>query len=102
MKPALRLLLAVAALSLSVQKAQSQCQTKDILISHFVPAGTQSPGTCTATFDMSFSMKFNPGEKYINFHAWTTAQYPDYFQCSGINGGTTLGGSVGAPVASDL
>jgi len=102
MKTALRLLLAVAVLSFSAKKAQSQCETKDILIMNFVPAATQTPGTCTATFDMSFSMKFNPGEKFIIFHAWTTAQYPDYFHCSGINGQTTLGGSVAAPGASDL
>jgi hypothetical protein len=102
MKSALRLLLAVAALSFSAKNAQSQCETKDILISNFVPFGTQTPGSCTATFDISFSMKFNPGEKYINFHAWTQAQYPNYFQCTGINGSTTLGGSINAPVASDL
>src|SRR5437773_3452629 len=102
MKTALRLLLAVAALSFSAKNAQSQCETKDILISNFVAVGTQTPGSCTGTFDMSFSMKFNNGEKWINFHAWTPAQYPDYFHCTGINGTTTLGGSVNAPGASDL
>ena len=102
MKIALRLLLAVAVLSFPAKKVQSQCEIKDILVSNFVPAATQSPGTCTGTFDMSFSMKFNPGEKYIIFHVWTAAQYPNYFQCTGLNGLTTLGGSVTAPTASDL
>jgi hypothetical protein len=102
MKTALRLLLAVAGLSFLAPQANSQCTAKDILISNFVPAATQTPGTCTATFTMTFSMSFNPGEKYIFFHAWTAAQYPNYFQCSGINGGTTLGGSVAAPTASNL
>src|SRR4051812_26147983 len=102
MKTVLRLLLAAFVLSFSIQKAQAQCETKDILISNFVPASTQNAGTCTGTFDMTFSMKFNPGEKWINFHAWTVAQYPDYFHCSGINGSSTLGGSINAPVGSNL
>src|SRR5436853_958519 len=102
MKTALRFLLAAVALSFSIQKANAQCEAKDILIFNFVPAANQSSGTCTATFDMSFTMQVNNGNKFIFFHAWTAAQYPDYFNCTGINGTSGNNGVTAAPTGTDL
>jgi len=100
MKTTIRFLLAIAVLSISLQKINAQCAASDILISSLTPVGTQSPGTCTATFTLSFTMQNNNGNKFIYLHAWSAVNYPDYFQCN--NGFPGSNGAIQAPDASDL
>ena len=84
----------------SAQKASAQCNASDIMIQHIVPAATQTPGTCSATFDLSFTMQNNNGNKYIFLHTWLRSAYPDFFDC--INGNAGGNGSSQPPESSDL
>jgi type IX secretion system substrate protein len=100
MKTSIRLLLAIAVLSISVQNIKAQCAASDILLQNLTPVGTQSSGTCHATFDLSFTMQNNNGNKFIFVHFWKAADYPDYFQC--VNGFPSSNGAIHAPDAGDL
>ncbi|MDZ4792880.1 MAG: T9SS type A sorting domain-containing protein [Bacteroidota bacterium] len=99
MKTVLRSLLFIALVAFSAGKLRAQCTVSDIFIQNIrnVVPGT---GTCTVTFDATFNIANNGGNKYIFIHAWLQSEYPDYFQC--VNGNPTLNGSIAAPDAGDL
>src|SRR6266404_2654110 len=99
MKTPLRYLLAISFLGLAIQKTNAQCSVSDVLIQNIV--STQSTtNSCTATFDLSFTMETNNGNKFIFLHAWAESSYPDFFNC--VNGLPSHNGTLQAPVASDL
>lgn len=100
MKTALRCFILSVVLVIGSQQAKSQCSASDILIQNIVATGAQTPGTCNAEFDLSFTLEANNGNKFIFFHAWRPDLYPDYFQC--VNGEPSGNGNIAAPEASDL
>src|SRR5215212_5044266 len=100
MKTALRYLAVSAILVFAVQQVKAQCAASDILIQNFTPVGVQAAGTCTATFDLSFTMESNNGNKFIYMHAWSQANYPDFFGC--VNGHPSSNGAIHPPQAPDL
>jgi hypothetical protein len=81
-------------------QASSQCTVSNIIIQHVSVAGSQSPGTCTVTFDASFNLEHNNGNKYVFIHSWIQQQYPNYFHC--VNGQPTGNGAIHAPKHTDL
>lgn len=100
MKTALRYLMVIALLSFSIQKTKAQCRATDILVQNLVPASSQTPGTCTATFDLSFTMEDNNGNKFIYLHGWAQSNYVNYFNC--VNGDPSSNGVIQAPLQPDL
>jgi type IX secretion system substrate protein len=100
MKTPLRYLPLIFVLSLSFQKTLAQCSVSDILIQNIVPVGTQTSGSCTAKFDLSFTMETNNGNKFIFLHGWAESAYPDFFQC--VNGLPSSHGTIQAPTHTDL
>ena len=100
MKSILRSLTCIALLILPTRKIQAQCTVSNIIIQNVSVAPTQTPGTCTVTFDASFTIEDNNGNKYIFIHAWVASDYPNYFEC--VNGQSTLNGSIAAPESADL
>src|SRR5436190_8253600 len=100
MKTTLRFLLFTLLSFLCITEVKAQCTVSNIIIQNVSVAGVQVPGTCTVTFDASFTIQNNNGNKFIFLHAWLQSSYPDYFHC--INGTTSLNGSVKAPDASVL
>ncbi len=98
MKIVLPSLVFTAILSLGIQKASAQCTVSNTIIQNIsVVAGT---GTCTVTFDASFNIQNNDGNKFIFIHTWLLSEYPNYFQC--VDGQTTSNGAIQAPGATDL
>lgn len=85
----------------------SACGIYDILVQNVSVTGPQTAGTCTATFDVSFSMDVNNGLKHIFLQTYIASAtqngvavtnphpYPNYFQCTN---GTT---SVKTPPTAD-
>ena len=100
MKTTLRFLLFTVLSALSFNKINAQCTVSNIIIQNVSVAGVQAAGTCTVTFDASFTIQNNNGNKFIFIHAWTQADYPDYFHCA--NGTSTLNGTPKAPDATAL
>ncbi len=99
MKTVLRSLLFITFLGVGMQKISAQCTVSNIVIQN-IRGVVPGPGTCTVTFDVSFNIENNSGNKYIFIHAWLQADYPNYFHC--VNGHTTRNGAIHAPDASDL
>jgi hypothetical protein len=102
MKTPLRCLLFLILAGLSFKKIGAQCAVSDILIQNIVPAASQpSPATsCVATFDLSFTMESNNGNKFIFLHAWANAIYPDLFNC--VNGEPSQPGRIAPPTGLEL
>jgi hypothetical protein len=100
MKTSLRLLFFTALLSIIGLKINAQCVVSNIIIQNIKVAGVQVAGSCTVTFDVSFNIENNNGNKFIFIHAWTQSDYPDYFHC--VNGTSTLNGTIKAPDAAVL
>src|SRR5258705_8547026 len=99
MKTPLRYLLAISFLGLAIQKTNAQCSVSDVLIQNIV--STQSTtNSCTATFDLSFTMENNNGNKFIFLHAWAESAYPDFFDC--VNGLPSHNGAIHPPTLTDL
>jgi hypothetical protein len=99
MKKVLRLLLFTALISFSAGEVIAQCTVSNIIIQNtrnVVPG----PGTCQVTFDVSFDIENNNGNKYIFIHAWTQSQYPNYFNC--VNGSPSANGAIRSPRSADL
>ncbi len=99
MKTVLRSLLFIALVGFSAGKLSAQCTVSDIFIQN-IRNVVQGTGTCTVTFDATFNIENNDGNKYIFIHAWLQSQYTNYFQC--VNGQTTRNGSIAAPDGTDL
>jgi hypothetical protein len=74
------------------------CDITDIVISNVRPVAS-SGTTCTVTFDVSFTIDANNGNKYIYGASWLENQYPNYFNCTN---GVLPNGAVKAPVAANL
>src|SRR5438874_5001765 len=100
MKTPLRYLVFLAFLGLTFQRTIAQCSVSGILIQNIVATGAQTSGSCTATFDLSFTMDNNNGNKFIFVHAWAESAYPDFFHC--VNGLPSQNGAIHPPKASDL
>jgi type IX secretion system substrate protein len=100
MKTPLRYLPLLLLVSLSFQKALAQCSVSNILIQNIVPVGSQTSGSCTAKFDLSFTMETNNGNKFIFLHGWAESAYPDFFHC--VNGLPSSHGTIQAPTSADL
>src|SRR5215216_6539786 len=83
-------------------KAQEQltgaCDISDIVIFNVRPVAS-SGTTCTVTFNVSFTLDANNGNKYIYGASWLDGQYPNYFNCTN---GILPNGAVKAPKAPDL
>ncbi|MEO5946825.1 MAG: T9SS type A sorting domain-containing protein [Chitinophagaceae bacterium] len=92
-------MLLFAFFALSVKQLNAQCTVSNIVIQNTRNVISTS-GSCTVTFDISFNIESNNGNKYIFIHAWVLNQYPNYFKC--VNGQTTTNGAVKAPTAADL
>ncbi|HMK26113.1 MAG TPA: T9SS type A sorting domain-containing protein [Chitinophagaceae bacterium] len=99
MKKVLRSLMLLAFFSFSIRQINAQCTVSNVIIQN-IRNVAPGPGTCTVTFDVSFNIENNNGNKYIFIHAWLQSQYPNYFQC--VDGHTTLNGAIHAPDAADL
>ena len=100
MKTILRSLLYVL-LAITLHKAAfAQCAVSDVIIQNIVRSASQVPGTCSITFDASFTIENNNGNKYIFIHVWLQEDYPNYFRC--LNGRSTLNGAIRSPRAVDL
>jgi hypothetical protein len=100
MKTPLRYLPLIFVVSLAFQKTLAQCSVSNILIQNIVPVGTQTSGSCTAKFDLSFTMETNNGNKFIFLHGWAESAYPDFFHCD--NGLPSSHGTIQAPTHTDL
>src|SRR5258705_3194737 len=77
-------------------KAQCDLQFANLVIS---PAAAPNPlpgGKCEYVFNASFDITTNSGFKYLFFHSWLLADYPNpaIFDCSGstpaVNPGTNI------------
>ena len=100
MKTALRPGLFMVLLATAFSQAKAQCEASSILIQNIVEVGTQTPGSCSVTFDLSFEMENNGGNKFIFLHGFAQEDYPDFFECEdGEPGGS---GAIQPPEASDL
>lgn len=100
MKTALRSILFISLLALNMGKSNAQCSASDIFIQNIVSSGAPAPGTCSATFDLSFTMTNNNGNKYIFLHIWRQTLYPDFFTC--VNGAPSGHGAIQPPLGPDL
>jgi hypothetical protein len=78
----------------------AQCTASDLVIQNVVPVGIQTPGSCSATFDLSFTMQNNNGNKFIFLHVWAQSEYPDFFNC--VDGNPGGNGALQPPAGSDL
>ena len=100
MKTVLRSLFFIVLAGLAVAKTKAQCTVSNIIIQTVSVASVQGPGTCTVTFNASFTIENNNGNKYIFIHAWQQQSYPNYFHCE--NGQSTINGAIHAPKMDDL
>ena len=100
MKTFLRLLFLTVLSALGTLKINAQCVVSNIIIQNIKVAGVQAAGSCMVTFDASFNIENNNGNKFIFIHAWTQTDYPDYFHC--VNGISSSNGTVKAPDATAL
>jgi hypothetical protein len=100
MKTVLRTAL-VMVLGFAMSKTTSaQCSVSDLVIQNIVPIGIQTPGSCHATFDLSFTMQNNNGNKFIFLHVWAQSEYPDFFDC--VDGNPGGNGAIHPPIGTDL
>ncbi len=94
----------LTGLLLSILIAVTQIAKAQCTVTHFILQNerqtTQNPGSCTITFDMTFNIMNNAGNKFIYIHQWISSQYPDYFHC--VNGQPGQHGANHAPVMADL
>ena len=97
MKTVLRLFSLLLLLGLGKNNLNAQCTASDLFISNITPIGVQTSGSCYASFDLSFTMEANNGNKFIFLHMWDTTSYPNFFEC--VDGGSTHNDP---PVAGDL
>jgi len=100
MKTVLRTGLFVVLLATALTKANAQCDASSILIQNITQVGTQTPGSCSVTFDLSFEMANNNGNKYIFLHGWAQEDYPDFFDC--VDGQAGGNGAIRPPEGDDL
>src|SRR5688572_15744489 len=100
MKTVLRSGLFMALLATAFTDVQAQCAASSILIQNVTQVGVQTPGTCRVTFDLSFEMQNNGGNKYIFLHGWEQPSYPDFFDC--VDGEPSGGGAIQPPEGPDL
>ena len=109
MKKILLLLIAFAVAGVTASlKAQCDLQFSNLVIQPIsaVPNGSK----CNVTFNASFDITTNSGFKYLFFHSWLAADYPNppIFTCGGttpaVNPGTSaqLGTAVDDPGKSFL
>ena len=75
----------IALITANNAKAQCDLQFSNLVIT---PAGDPvpiSPNKCQYTFNASFDITTNSGFKYLFFHSWLSADYPNpaIFDCSG-------------------
>ncbi|HEX7903386.1 MAG TPA: T9SS type A sorting domain-containing protein [Chitinophagaceae bacterium] len=100
MRTVLRFVAFIGILLAGGLTGNSQCTVSDIIIQNISLGPVQTSGSCTVTFDASFTIQNNDGNKYIFIHAWTQQDYPNYFKCE--NGQPTGNGAIHAPEAADL
>ena len=98
MKIVLRYLVLIVFLAHGIQKAGAQCTVSSAVIQNITTVS--GPSSCAVTFDATFNIENNNGNKFIFIHAWIETQYPNYFEC--VDGETTRNGAIHAPEASDL
>lgn len=100
MKTVLRSGLFLALFAAAFTNAKAQCEASTILIQNIEQVGTQTPGSCSVKFDLSFEMENNGGNKFIFLHGWRNDLYPDFFDC--VDGHPSSNGTIHPPAASDL
>ena len=87
MKKILLFLMTICALaSMNTAKAQCDLQFNNLVITSTTPP-VQLTGKCQYTFDVSFDITTNSGFKYLFFHSWLLANYPNpaIFDCGNSN-----------------
>ncbi|HKC34970.1 MAG TPA: T9SS type A sorting domain-containing protein [Chitinophagaceae bacterium] len=98
MKKTLLFLFLLSGALFSFKPINAQC---DIGFANLATSGSQQPvplgpNQCRYTFNASFDIISNSGFKYLFFHSWLLADYPNpaIFDCSGntpaVNPGTSL------------
>lgn len=107
MKKFLLFLFLVSGALFSFHRANAQCDIgfANLTTSSSVAPVPLGPNQCQYTFNASFDIISNSGFKYLFFHSWLLADYPNpaIFDCSGntpaVNPGTSLqlGTSVSEP-----
>ena len=100
MKTFLRITLPIVFFVTGLQQSNAQCVVSNIVIQNVTVAGVQTQGSCTVTFDATFTIENNNGNKYIFIHAWIFDDYPNYFNC--VNGAPSQPGAIRAPKSNDL
>lgn len=100
MKTFVHSVILIALLVIGTKSAHAQCTVSNIIIQNVTVAGSQQPGTCTVTFDATFTIENNNGNKFIFIHAWLMDDYPNYFDC--VNGVPSHQGTIRAPGQTDL
>ncbi|HEX6190935.1 MAG TPA: T9SS type A sorting domain-containing protein [Chitinophagaceae bacterium] len=100
MKTVLRTGLFMVLLATAFTPAKAQCDASSILIQNITQVGTQTPGSCRVTFDLSFEMANNNGNKFIFLHGWARESYPDFFDC--VDGSPGGNGAIRPPEGDDL
>ena len=86
---------------LTVSKiTQAQCDVKDAVITLVgVPQQQPLPANgCSVSFDLTFKLNNNNGNKTVVIQAWKEADYPNYWNCNAQ--GTSAENK--APKAADL
>lgn len=81
MKTVLRLFSLIVFLTFGMNRSNAQCTVSEMMIQNLTPIGVQTAGTCYASFDLSFTIDANNGNKYIFLHVWDTTLYPNHFEC---------------------
>jgi hypothetical protein len=84
----LSLMLIAAFASLNTAKAQCDLEISNVSVSKdpdFTPQELNGPPRCQVKFNVSFDIKTNSGFKYLFFHSWLDADYPNpaLFNCTG-------------------
>jgi hypothetical protein len=73
----------------SAAKTTAQCtlQFANLVITPAADPVPDGPGKCVYTFNASFDIKTNSGFKYLFFHSWLIADYPNpsIFDCGNSN-----------------
>jgi hypothetical protein len=76
-------------------RSNAQCSVKDVGVNILT---TQQVGSgCQATFNLTFKLNNNGGNKIVVIQTWKAADYPNYWNCS--NGGSAINK---APKKADL
>lgn len=91
-------ILSAIALLISALNSNAQCTVSNVSLTNLTIAGT------SGTFDLSFKVDANSGNKWIDIHLWTLTTYPNYnYATNGSpapKSSNITGGAANKPFAS--